>query len=168
MERSVMGELNMHRAAGTKPSFSDIARRHGLDRHTVARYWRGRGAGGPQVRPRERLRTREGGRRGEGRPARDDEEGGARDAAAPAQRPAAARLRGVHRLVPQAGGRLRRPLPGGAPALRDAAGPPAAVRLEGGREARRLRGRGPRVQRVDGDPGLLEEAPLHPHEAEDH
>lgn len=44
MERNVMGELNMHRAAGTKPSFSDIARRHGLDRHTVAKYWR-EGAG---------------------------------------------------------------------------------------------------------------------------
>ena len=40
MERNVMGELNMRRAAGTKPNFSDIARRHGLDRHTVARYWR--------------------------------------------------------------------------------------------------------------------------------
>ena len=59
---------------------------------------------------------------------------------------------GVHRLVPQAGGRLRLPLPGGAPALRDAAGPPAAVRLEGGREARRRERRGPRVQRVDGGP----------------
>lgn len=44
MERNVMGELNMHRAAGTKPNFSDIARRHGLDRHTVAKYWR-EGAG---------------------------------------------------------------------------------------------------------------------------
>ena len=40
MERNVMGELSMHRAAGTKPNFSDIARRHGLDRHTVAKYWR--------------------------------------------------------------------------------------------------------------------------------
>lgn len=40
MERNVMGELNMHRDAGTKPNFSDIARRHGLDRHTVAKYWR--------------------------------------------------------------------------------------------------------------------------------
>ena len=40
MERDVMGELNMHRAAGTKPNFSDIARRHGLDRHTVVKYWR--------------------------------------------------------------------------------------------------------------------------------
>ena len=37
MERNVMGELSMHRAAGTKPNFSDIARRHGLDRHTVAK-----------------------------------------------------------------------------------------------------------------------------------
>ena len=40
MERNVMGELSMHRAAGTKPNFSDIARRHGLDRHTVAKYWK--------------------------------------------------------------------------------------------------------------------------------
>ena len=24
MERNVMGELNMHRAAGTKPNFSDM------------------------------------------------------------------------------------------------------------------------------------------------
>ncbi|NMA53461.1 MAG: transposase [Bifidobacterium sp.] len=48
MERNVMGELNMHRAAGTKPNFSDIARRHGLDRHTVARYW----AAGEEVEDR--------------------------------------------------------------------------------------------------------------------
>lgn len=40
MERNVMGELSMRGAAGTKPNFSDIARRHGLDRHTVARHWR--------------------------------------------------------------------------------------------------------------------------------
>lgn len=40
MERNVMGELNMHRAAGTKPNFSDIARRHGLDRHAATRYWK--------------------------------------------------------------------------------------------------------------------------------
>lgn len=38
MERNVMGELNMYRGAGAKPNFSDIARRHGMDRHTVARY----------------------------------------------------------------------------------------------------------------------------------
>lgn len=35
MERNVMGELNMYRGAGAKPNFSDIARRHGMDRHTV-------------------------------------------------------------------------------------------------------------------------------------
>lgn len=35
-----MGELNMYRQAGTKPNFSDIARRHGLHRQTVAKYWR--------------------------------------------------------------------------------------------------------------------------------
>lgn len=39
MERNVMGELNMYRQLGTKPNFSEIARRYGLDRHTVARYW---------------------------------------------------------------------------------------------------------------------------------
>ena len=39
MEKNVMGELNMYRGAGAKPNFSDIARRHGMDRHTVARYW---------------------------------------------------------------------------------------------------------------------------------
>ena len=39
MERNVMGELNVYRGSGAKPNFSDIARRHGMDRHTVARYW---------------------------------------------------------------------------------------------------------------------------------
>lgn len=39
MERNVVGELNMYRATGARPNFSDIARRHGMDRHTVARYW---------------------------------------------------------------------------------------------------------------------------------
>ena len=32
-----MGELNMYRQSGTKPYFSDIARRHGIDCKTVAR-----------------------------------------------------------------------------------------------------------------------------------
>lgn len=40
MERNVMGELDVYRQLGTTPNFSDIARRHGLDRHTVAKYWR--------------------------------------------------------------------------------------------------------------------------------
>lgn len=40
MERNIMGELNMYRQAGMTPNFSDIARRYGMDRHTVAKYWR--------------------------------------------------------------------------------------------------------------------------------
>ena len=40
MERNVMGELNVCRGSGAKPNFSEIARRHGMDRHTVAKYWR--------------------------------------------------------------------------------------------------------------------------------
>lgn len=39
MERNVMGELSVYRGSGTKPNFSEIARRHGMDRHTVAKYW---------------------------------------------------------------------------------------------------------------------------------
>ena len=35
-----MGELNVYRGSGAKPNFSEIARRHGMDRHTVAKYWR--------------------------------------------------------------------------------------------------------------------------------
>ena len=38
-ERNVMGELNMYRQLGLKPNFSEIARRYGIDRHTVSRYW---------------------------------------------------------------------------------------------------------------------------------
>lgn len=38
-ERNVMGELNTCRQLGLKPNFSDIGRRHGIHRHTVARYW---------------------------------------------------------------------------------------------------------------------------------
>lgn len=34
MERNVMGELNFYRGSGAKPNFSEIARRHGMDRHT--------------------------------------------------------------------------------------------------------------------------------------
>lgn len=40
MERNVMGELNVYRGSGAKPNFSEIARRHGMDRHTAAKYWR--------------------------------------------------------------------------------------------------------------------------------
>ena len=45
MERNLIGEMNMMKESGTKPNFTDIARRYGVDRHTVARCWNG---GGPQ------------------------------------------------------------------------------------------------------------------------
>lgn len=38
-ERNIMGELNLYRQLGLKPNFSEIGRRYGLHRHTVARYW---------------------------------------------------------------------------------------------------------------------------------
>lgn len=44
MERNMIGELNMYKEAGIKPNFSDIARRYGKDRHTVAAYWNAEGS----------------------------------------------------------------------------------------------------------------------------
>ena len=35
----MIGELNMYKEAGIKPNFSDIGRRYGKDRHTIAAYW---------------------------------------------------------------------------------------------------------------------------------
>ena len=35
-----MGELNMYRQLGIKPNFTEIGRKYGLDRRTVAKYWR--------------------------------------------------------------------------------------------------------------------------------
>ena len=35
-EKNLIGELDMYREAGIKPNFSDIAKRYGKDRHTVA------------------------------------------------------------------------------------------------------------------------------------
>ena len=40
MERNVMGELNVYRQLGIKPNFTQIGRRYGLHRQTVAKYWR--------------------------------------------------------------------------------------------------------------------------------
>lgn len=39
----MIGELNMYKEAGIKPNFSDIGRRYGKDRHTVAAYWKADG-----------------------------------------------------------------------------------------------------------------------------
>lgn len=47
-----MGEFDMYRQAGTTPNFTDIARRYGMNRHTVAKYWK---AGG-QVEDARRCR----------------------------------------------------------------------------------------------------------------
>ena len=43
VEKNMIGELNMYKEAGIKPNFSDIARRYGKDRHTVASYWKADG-----------------------------------------------------------------------------------------------------------------------------
>ena len=40
MERNIMGELNVYRGSGARPNIREIARRHDMDRHTVAKYWR--------------------------------------------------------------------------------------------------------------------------------
>lgn len=48
-----MGEPSMYRQAGTKPNFSEIARRHEMGRHAVAKYWRG----GEEVEDRRGCRS---------------------------------------------------------------------------------------------------------------
>ena len=45
METNLDGELSMMKEMGVRPNYSDVARRYGVDRHTVAKYWNG---GGPQ------------------------------------------------------------------------------------------------------------------------
>ena len=44
METNLIGELNMMKETGIRPNFSEVARRYGVDRHTVAKYWNGGGA----------------------------------------------------------------------------------------------------------------------------
>jgi len=43
MERNLIGELNIMKEAGIRPNFSEVGRRYGVDRHTVAKYWNGGG-----------------------------------------------------------------------------------------------------------------------------
>lgn len=52
MERNVMGELNMYRQLGAKPNFTEIGRKYGLNRHTVAKYWNS----GDEIEDRRRDR----------------------------------------------------------------------------------------------------------------
>lgn len=133
-ERNIMGELNMYRQLGLKPNFSEIGRRYGLDRHTVARYWN------------------EGGDVDDGRcsrPSGFDAHGAliAEKAAMPGATKKAvheyllhrcggaadARVQRLHALLPQARHRLRRRRAARAPSqVRDPSRPAAAVRLEGG------------------------------------
>lgn len=78
-ERNIMGELNMYRQLGLKPNFSEIGRRYGLDRHTVALYWNeGGDVGDGQVQPTERLRCPQRADRREGGHAGRHQEGRAR------------------------------------------------------------------------------------------
>lgn len=50
MERNLTGEPDMDKESGIRPNFSDLARRYGVDRHTVARRWNGGGATPPDGR----------------------------------------------------------------------------------------------------------------------
>ena len=43
METNLDGELSMMKEMGIRPNYSDVARRYGVDRHTVAKYWNGGG-----------------------------------------------------------------------------------------------------------------------------
>lgn len=52
MERNVMGELNMYRQLGMKPNFTQIGKKYGLHRQTVAKYW----AQGDEIEDRRRDR----------------------------------------------------------------------------------------------------------------
>lgn len=53
MDGNMIGELSMYREANIKPNFSDISRRYGVDRHTVAKRWAADGCEPPDGR-RER------------------------------------------------------------------------------------------------------------------
>ena len=44
METNLIGEMDMLREMGVRPSFPEMARRCGMDRHTAAKYWK-EGAG---------------------------------------------------------------------------------------------------------------------------
>lgn len=44
METNLIGEMEMLREMGVQPNFSEMARRYGMDRYTVAKYWK-EGAG---------------------------------------------------------------------------------------------------------------------------
>ena len=110
-----MGEFDMYRQAGTRPNFTDIARRYGMHRHTVAKYWK---AGGQvedarRCRP-ERAALPQGGHRGQGAAARRDQARRLRVPGRPLlRRRGAAGLQHAHQV--DAAQRHRVRAPGGGP-----------------------------------------------------
>lgn len=108
MERNVMGELNMYRQAGAKPNFNEVARRHGMDRKTVAKYWRlGEAPADRPPRPSGFDAVREVIEEKAGLPG-VTQEGRARVPAPPPRRRGAARLQRLHRVLPRPRRRVRR------------------------------------------------------------
>lgn len=53
MEASLIGEMDMLREMGVRPSFPEMARRCGMDRHAAAKRWK-EGAGMEDGRPARR------------------------------------------------------------------------------------------------------------------
>jgi transposase len=40
MERNIIGDINIMNALGIKPNFSELSRKYGIDRHTIAKYYK--------------------------------------------------------------------------------------------------------------------------------
>ena len=43
MERNIIGDLLIFKTMGMKPNFSELERIYGIERHTIAKYWRNGG-----------------------------------------------------------------------------------------------------------------------------
>ena len=163
METNLIGDMDMLREMGVRPSFSEMARRYGMDRHTVAKHRKG----GAEME--------------DGRPARRNGFDRYRDETGDRAQIPGITTKAMHERLP---GRhpdgkppqVRRPqaLDGctraeGGPAsprraspLRDGAGKAAPIRLEGEAAPAWAGRRRVLVQRVERSPRILEEAHLHP------
>lgn len=61
METNLIGEMDMLREMGVRPSFPEMARRYGMDRHTAAKVLEGRRSdGGRALCKAQRLRQMQG------------------------------------------------------------------------------------------------------------
>lgn len=153
-----MGEFDMYRQAGTTPNFTDIARRYGMNRHTVAKYWK---AGG-QVEDARRCRPSGLDRHREVIEAKAQLPGATKrgiyeyliDRCYAGEEPPAYNM--LTKWMRRNGIECGRPPEGPEPHPRfeTAARRADAVRLEGVAAHGRRRGRGVRVQRVLGHAGL--------------